>query len=116
MKRNIFYDLPEDILYLIYKKYYTVHVMEQLKSRPGNFAWLDADSHVVHHLERVYRTINNIGPLAWNFLRSSDNYLFEANRFDNTIAHNGDLHFKSLIVMHFISKNGWDVYKNQFKN
>ena len=97
--------------------------MEQLKSRPGNFAWLEADSHVVHHLEKVYRTINNIGPRAWGFLRSYDNYLLDANRFDpmfkkinNTIAHSGELKFNFLIIMHFISKNGWDVYKNQFKN
>ena len=132
MKSNRFYRLPEDILCLIYKKYYSVHVLNQLVTRPGNFAGIMDDSNWTFQLQRDYRIIDKI-PGAWDFLKNTeDDFIMNADRrnrifkcITNCIAndsiHTGFSINCSLNLLQFIAKNGWDYfYKKQntltFKN
>ena len=78
---NLFYDLPEDILFLIYKKYYSNHVLHELLTMPGNFvSWYNdyncwfCGCSVPEKKQIAYRLINNIR------VKSNHNLCFEIQR------------------------------------
>jgi hypothetical protein len=78
MGRNLFYDLPIELINLVYKQYHTNYVLKQLLTRPGNFSFMDTDWADI--LEQDYRVVDNI-PGAWEFLRVCDyNFIMYANR------------------------------------
>ena len=117
---NFFYDLPEDLICLIYKKVYN-GVMEQLKNRPGNFAFMK-NSEWAFQLEKDYHTIDKLN--AWEFLKTCTGF------FDTVINrpsqfyiiynilqanHRNGTHLKaSMANMQMISTMGWVKYKILF--
>jgi len=114
MGRNLFYDLPVELINLVYKQYHTNYVLKQLLTRPGNFSFLDTDWADI--LERDYRTVDNI-PGAWEFLRVCDyNFIMYANR-RNVIfkkIYNSINIGNSLYILQFIAKNGWGLFRNYY--
>ena len=123
-KANYFYNLPEDLINLIYRKYYSAHVMEELKERPGNFSWIDTDPDWECQLTRDYRIINNT-PGAWEFLGLYRNFIRDANRMSpmfkkisnsvcNDSDHTGSSFGCSINIMSLISKIGWKEYKRLY--
>jgi len=112
METNLFYDLPVELINLIYKKYHTKYVLQELLTRPGNFSFLD--THWSYQLECDYRAVDNI-PGAWEFLRICDyNFILYANRRDFIFKkiYNAINIGNSLYILQFIAKNGWDRFKD----
>ena len=119
---NRFYNLPEDLLILIYKKYYSTYVLHELLSIPGNFSFMINDDWWTTQLERDYRIIDKIGPGAWSFLKESDyNFIMYADRYNvmykkicNGVGmdsgHSANSFELSLYIMQNIAKNGWERY------
>ena len=119
---NRFYDLPEDLLNLIYKKYYSTHVLNEILTRPGNFSFIIKDTLWANQLERDYRIIDKIGSGAWKFLKESDyNFVMHANRHNEMFKkiyngvgddsdHNGNSFNCSMYIMQNIAKNGWKKF------
>lgn len=113
--------LPEDILYLIYKKVFSLDVLEQIKYMPGNFKYLGfKNMDLVDQLEKDYLVIDKIGPKAWDFLKKYNNFVMEANRKDkmyklifNSIYINryiGCDFSMCMNIMCYIAKHGWEKY------
>ena len=119
---NRFYNLPEDVLNLIYKKYYSNYVLHELLTRPGNFSFIIKDNMWANQLERDYRIIDKIGPDAWKFLKESDyNFVMYANRHNEMFKkiyngvgddsdHSGNSFNCSMYIMQNIAKNGWKEF------
>ncbi len=114
MGRNLFYDLPIELINLVYKQYHTNYVLKQLLTRPGNFSFMDTDWADI--LEQDYRVVDNI-PGAWEFLRVCDyNFIMYANR-RNVIfkkIYNSINIGNSLYILQFIAKNGWGLFRNYY--
>jgi len=125
---NLFYSLPDELMYIIHKKIFSMCVLEELKNRPGNFNFLEHyyDEQWKNMLERDYRVMNKIGTDAWNFVKKYDDFIWEANRLDpmyKTILdnigsiknfHNGRSFNKSMYHMTMIARHGWENYKSMF--
>jgi hypothetical protein len=134
MSFNLFYDLPGDVQHIIHKKVYTLEVMEQLKNRPGNFSWmekyltknLENRVSLVYKLDKDYRSIEKLGPKAWEYMKTSSSNYFE--RFSNHSIvepmifyeiyytlydnHVEDVSFRGCFChIQMIAEMGWDGYK-----
>jgi hypothetical protein len=122
---NLFYSLPDEIMHIIYKKVFSMTVLEELKNKPGFFYFVN-DPKWETILRRDYRIINKLGPCAWNFIKQYNDFIWEANRLDpmyKIILHNIDLSDsshdgytfnKSMYHMAMIAKHGWKKYKKFF--
>ena len=134
MTINLFYDLPGDIQHIIHKQVYSMEVMEQLKNRPGNFSWMEKylttnfnnrDS-FVYQLDKDYRSIENLGPKAWEYLKTSSSNYFDRfsnhgtvepiifyeiyySIYDNHVE--GDSFRRCFCHIQMIGQMGWDAYK-----
>jgi len=104
--------LPEDILHLIYKKYYSIHVLGELLHRPGNFAFMyntklsNTSDGIkwIYSIQRDYNTINKMGTKGWEYINiqiCSDFFHPLINHIKSDILYN----------LQIIGKFGWNSWK-----
>ena len=127
--KNLFYSLPDHIMYLIHKKVFSDCVLQELLSRPGNFTKYLVNERTsrefenyAYELEKSYRRINKHGPHLWNFLKRYTNFMWFADRYnpmyrvviDSLSLDCEDVNlFKSkLETMTYIARFGWNNYVN----
>lgn len=123
---NRFYDLPEELINLIYKKFHSKYVLQELLTRPGSFKnWFEdykcwyCGKSMLEENEKSYRIINSLGPESWEYFRTKtinpddDICLKIKDRFkDNFDSRCWSRFFtEQLKVMEFIAVHGWEFYK-----
>ena len=123
---NLFYDLPEELINLIYKRYYSTYVLPEILTRPGSFKnWFEdykcwrCGKSMLEENEKSYRIVNRLAPESWEYFRTKSinpnddiclkiKELFKAN-FDTRCW--SCFFIEQLKVMEFIAVHGWRVYK-----
>ncbi len=131
MSFNLFYDLPGDIRHIIHKKIFSLEVLEELKNRPGNFSFMEQNVDFFtgiswsHQLEKDYRSIEKLGPRAWSFLRTCEDFFGCFKKYSKSTPlifyeiyytlydnHVDMITFRASVSnMQMISRMGWDKYK-----
>ena len=71
MTKNLFYSLPDDVMWVIHKKIFSMEVLKQI-TREGDFSifnckpawkWCDDECSI------CYRVLESVGPEAWSFVK-----------------------------------------------
>jgi hypothetical protein len=85
MQKNLFYSLPDDMMYTIHKMVFSMQVLKQI-TKEGDFSifntnpewkWCD------NECEICYRVLESVGPDAWSFVKK---YLFFYEQADRNTA------------------------------
>jgi hypothetical protein len=82
MELNLFYSLPDDLMWVIHKKIFSMQVLKQI-TREGDFSifntkpewkWCDDECEI------CYRVLESVGPDAWSFVKKYRFFYEEADR------------------------------------
>jgi len=82
MELNLFYSLPDEIMYLIHKKVFSMQVLKQI-IKEGDFSLLDTTPEwkwCHNECEICYRVLESVGPDAWSFVKKYVFFYEEADR------------------------------------
>ena len=124
MELNLFYSLPDDLKYVIYKKVFSMQVLKQIRKegnfhsfyspQPG-FEWC-RDQCVL-----CYQVLEKVGPRAWSFVKKYTFFYDEADRdspvykqimkeFELAGVSPGQQLLVGMSNMMIIARIGWEGY------
>ena len=128
MQRNLFYSLPDDLMYVIHKNIFSMQVLKQI-TKEGDFSifnvkpewkWCNDECSI------CYRVLESVGPAAWSFVKKYRFFYEEADRNSpiyKLIMNAFGVAFpseKKFVVgmcnMMIISRIGWQKYVEMMKD
>ena len=128
---NLYYSLPESVIFKINKIIFDTHVLPKIKNRivHGDFSFMlnkkaltpNWDSLWTMILHDFYSRLHRIGLPAWDYLYRKRNYIFLQSdepiwiTITEKLSEYGSVPFeRGMLVMQHIARVGWDKFVEEY--